>query len=156
MKEFSIIPELSYGKAFPFAGSICQFMVIVFATVGACITPAGYVAAAILQLSAFYFLFLFLCNRNYRLHFTPVSVTVWNIFGKPKRYPYHQIQWKIKRIPWYNIYYVVLYSVGRMPVAVLKAPWKNVSKLLKFPHKGPLTVIEHKYIAFLKRSGVVY
>lgn len=156
MKEYSIIPELSYSKAFPFVAGICQFMAIGFAAVGASITPAGYVATAILQLSAFNFLFLFLCNRNYRLHFTPASVTVWNIFGKPKRYPNHQIQWKIKRVPWYNIYYVVLYSAGRMPVAFLKAPWENVSKIFKFPHKGPLTVIERKYIAFLKRSGVLY
>lgn len=155
MKEYSIVPEFSHSRTYPFAASIYQLTAIGL-VVGHCITSVGYVVAVILQLSAFYFLFLFLCNRNYRLHITPVSVTVWNVFGKPKQYPYHQIRWKIKRVPWYNIYYVVVYSASRMPIALLKAPWKNASKILKFPHRGPLTVIERKYIAFLKSCGIVY
>lgn len=156
MKEYSIVPEFSYSKTFPFTASICQLMAMVFVIVGHRITTAGYVAATILQLSAIYLLFLFLCNRNYRLYITPISVTVWNVFGKPKQYPYHQIQWKIKRVPWYNIYYVVVYSKGKIPVALLKPHWKNVSKVLKLPHRGPLTITERKYIEFLKKVGLIY
>lgn len=156
MKEYRIIPEFPYHKAFPFVAIIYQFIAIGFVVLGHCSTPISYVASVIFQLSAFYFLFLFLCNKNYQLYITPVSVTVWNIFNKPRRYPSCQIQWKIKRVPWYNIYFMVLYSTGRMPIAFLKPHWKNVSKVLKFSHRGPLTIVERKYIEFLKKVGRAY
>ena len=109
-----------------------------------------------MQLSAIYYLFLFLCNRNYRLHVTPINVTVWNLFHKPTQYASSQIQWKIKRIPWYNTYYVMLYATGKRPIAILKPLWKNMSKILQFPHYGPMSTVERKYLSFLKGTGLLY
>ena len=156
MREYNIVPEFRYYKTFPFAVIIYQLLSIGFIVLGHYVTSISYFAAVILQFSVFYFLYLYLCNRNYRLHIAPVDVTIWNLFNKQRQYPTCQIRWQIKRIPRYNTYFVVLYSTGRRPIAIVKPHWKNVSLVLKFPHHGPLTVVERKYIEFLKSVGLMY
>ena len=156
MREYNIVPEFAYSKTFLLAATICQFVAIGFVVLGYYVTAVSYLAAAILQLSFFYFLCLYLCNRNYRLRITPIHVTVWNLFNKSKQHMTCQIRWKIKRIPWYNTYFVVLYSTSRMPVAILKPHWENVWKILKLPHYGAVSIAERKYIEFLKSVGLMH
>ncbi len=156
MREYYIIPEFSYSKTFLFAVTICQLMSIGFVCLGCHVTYIGLFPALICQFGTFYYLCLFFSNKNYRLHLTPDIVTVWNILNKPKQYASCSIRWKIKRIPWYNTYFVLLYSTEQRPIAIVKPHWKNVRKILQLPHHGPLTTAEHEYVKFLKSVGLMY
>ena len=156
MREYYIIPEFSYSKTFLFAVTIYQIMAIALVWFGCYFTYASLLLALICQFCAFYYLCLFFCNKNYRLHFTTDSVTVWNLLNKPKQYTSCSIRWKIRRMPWYNTYFVLLYSTARRPIAIVKPHWKNVRKILQLPHHGPLTTAEHEYVKFLKSVGLMY
>ena len=156
LREYYIIPEFSYSNTFLFAVAIYQILAIGFVYLGCYVTYAGLLLALIFQFCVFHYLCLFFCNKNYRLHFTPDGVTVWNLLNKPKQYAVCSIQWKIKRIPWYNTYFVLLYSTEKRPIAIVKPHWKNVRKILQLPHHGPLTTVEREYIKFLKSVGLMY
>lgn len=155
MKEYMIVPEFRYSKTFPFAFIIYQFVTAVFVLLGYHVTGIAYSLAFIFQICVIYYLCLYLINKYCRLHIRPDIVTVWNIFNKPKQYQSVQLCWKIKRIPWYNSYFLCLYSTRQKPVAILKPHWKNALKLLHFPHYGSLTSVELKYIKFLKNIGLL-
>lgn len=156
MREYYITPEFNNSKMFPFAAGLCQLLTIALVFLGYYITAASYLLAAFIQFSALWYFCLFLCNKNYRLYITPDTVTVWNLLKKEKQHITSQIKWKIKRIPWYNTYYVILYSSPQTPIAILKPHWKNVAKILTRPHLGPLSATEREYIAFLKQVGLMY
>ena len=156
MREYYINPEFSYSKLFLLAVIIFQILAIGFACFGWYVTYVGLLIALICQYGALYYLCLFFCNKNYRLHFTPDIVTVWNLLNKQKKYAFCSIRWKIKRIPWYNTYFVLLYSTEQRPIAIVKPHWKNVRKILRLPHHGPLTTAEHEYVKFLKSVGLMY
>ena len=156
MREYHINPEFSYSKAFLFEVIIYQLVAIGFVCLGYYVTYICLLPAFICQFATFYYLCLFLCNKNFRLHFTPVNVTVWNLLNQPRQYTSSSIRWRIKRIPWCNTYFVVLYSAKRKPIAILKPHWKNVRNILQLPHRGPVTAVEQKYIQFLKNVGLMY
>lgn len=155
MREYSVVPPFSSSKIFYVAVVVYQFITIGLIVLGHYFTPISYFAAVISQSCVFYFLCLFLCARNYRLHINLDRVTVWTLFNKPKQYISCQIRWKIKRIPWYNTYFIVLYSNSRTPIAIIKPHWENATKLLRFSHYGRLTIVEHEYIVFLKKVGLL-
>ena len=156
MREYYVYPEFRYSKAFLFAVTVFQLVAIGFVCLGFYVTYVCLLLALFSQFCAFYYLCLIFCNKNYRLHFTPDRVTVWNLLNHPKQYVSCSIRWKIKRIPWYNTYFVLLYSTERKPIAIVKPHWKNVRKILQLPHNGPLTAVEHEYIKFLKSMGLMY
>jgi len=156
LREYHINPEFSYSKTFLFAVIIYQLVAIGFVCLACCVTYACLLPALICQFCAFYYLCLFFCNKNFRLHFTPDSVTVWNLLNQPRQYASCSIRWRIKRIPWYDTYFVLIYSTERRPIAIVKPHWKNVRKILQLPHHGPVTTTEHEYIKFLKSVGLMY
>ena len=156
MREYYIRPEFRYSKSFLFAVAFFQLLAIGFFCLGCYVTYIGFLSALICQFLVFYYLCLFFCNKNYRLHVTPDWVTVWDLLSRPKQYDTSSIRWKIKRIPWYNTYFVLLYSTEPRPIAIVKPHWKNAGKLLKLPHHGSLTAVEREYITFLKSVGLMY
>ena len=156
LQEYSINPELCYSKSFPFAVALFQTLTIGFLCLGHYVTYIVHLLALLCQFCAFYFLYLFFYNKNYRLHITTDRITVWNLRNKPRQYDLCAIRWKIKRIPWYNTYFALLYSSGQTPIAIVKPHWKNVNKLLQLPHHGPLTTVEREYVKFLKSVGLMY
>lgn len=151
---YTINPEFSHSKAFSFVAFILQFVTIGLVALGYYFTSVSYFLAVIFQCCVVYYLFLFFSSRYYRLHISPNIVTVWSGFNKPKRYSTSSIRWRIKRIPWYNTYFVCLYSIDRLPVAIVKPHWKNAPRLFRFPHCGSLTDMEKKYIDFLASMGL--
>ena len=155
MKEYTIVPEFRYFKAFPIVAIIYQLVAVGFVILGCFITSSGFILALLFQISSIYYLVLCLCNRNYRLNFTSDGIIVWNIFKKSKKHKTDNLRWKIRRIPWYNKYYIFLYSSGRIPIAFMKPLWKNALKTLYFPHFGALSSEELKYLKFLKSAGIL-
>ena len=156
MQEYYINPEFHYSKTFPFAVVFCQILAIGFICWGCYVTYIAHLLALFCQFGAFYYLYLLFCNKNFRVHITTDSVTVWNLFNRPKQYAFCSIRWKIKRISWYNAYFVLLYSTGQSPIAIVKPHWKDVKRILQLPHHGPLTTAERDYLKFLKSVGLMY
>ena len=155
MKEYTIIPEFRYSKSFPYAAIFCQIIAIGFVIFGCALTLAGFILAFLFQFCAVYYMGLFLCNRYYRITISPRVITLWSIFNRSKKCQAETLRWKICRIPWFNDYYILLYSSGRMPMALINPHWKNALKLLQFPHFGPLKGTELKYLHFLKSAGLL-
>ena len=123
MKEYTIIPEFRYSKSFPYAAIFCQIVAIGFVIFGCALTLAGFIFPFLFQFCAVYYMGLFLCNRYYRITITPGVMTVWSIFNRSKKCQAETLRWKVCRIPWFNDYYILLYSSGRMPIALIKPHW---------------------------------
>lgn len=155
MGEYNIFPEYRYYKTFPFLAITYQLIAIMFAVFGNFITSVGFILTFIFQVCSFYYAGLSICSRCYRLNITSNLITVWNIFNKPKKYPADKLRWKIRRIPWYNSYFIFLYSSGRIPIAIVKPHWKNALRILLFPHSGILSTVEREYLKFLKNIGLL-
>ena len=155
MGEYSIVAELRFSKFFPLFTGIYQLMVIAFWAFGCLVAPPGFVLAYIFQFCSLYYVGLSLCAKFYKLRISPNLITVRNIFSKEKSYGTDNLRWKIGRIPWYNSYYVLLYSSRRIPIAIVKPHWKNALRILRFPHLGKLSTMEIEYLKFLKSAGLL-
>ena len=155
MRDYNIIPEFRYSKFFPFSAIICQLGAIGFMVVGHLVTSVAFLLACIFQFCALYYAGLSIFNRYYRLNISSDSVTVWSIVNKPKQYRSDELRWRIGRIPWYNSYFILLYSTGRIPVAIVQPHWKNALRLIHFPHYGKLSSVELDYLEFLKSVGLI-
>ena len=155
MEEYNIIPEFCYYKAFPFFAIICQLVAVGLMLFGIFVTSVGFILAFCFQFCALYYTGLFICNKYYRVNISSAFITIWSVFNKVKKYPIIKLRWKIVRIPWYNSHYLLLYSSGRMPIAVIRPHWKNALRILSFPHSGTLGCAELEYLNFLKKSGLL-
>ena len=155
MGEYSIVSEFRYFKIFPFLAAFYQFVAIGLAIFGYYITSIGIFLAFIFEGCSFYYIFLSFCKKYYRVNISSGVTTVWSVFNKPTQYCTIQLRWRIKRIPWYNAYFIFLYSSTRIPIAIFKPHWKNALRVLSFPHLGVLTDMELKYIKFLKKVGLI-
>lgn len=155
MGGYSVVPEFRFSKFFPLLAGAYQLIAVGFFAFGYFITSAGLMLSCIFQLCSLYYVGLFLCDKFYRLIISPDQITVQNIFGKQKTYRVDNLRWSIGRIPWYNSYYVLLYSSGRNPIAVVRPHWKNVPRILHFPHSGKLSSQEIEYLKFLKSVGLM-
>lgn len=155
MGEYSIVPEFSFNKFFPLLAGTYQLIAIGFFAFGYFVASVGFILSYIFQLCSFYYVGLFLCDKFYRLFIFPDQITVQNAFGKQNTYRVDNLRWRIVRIPWYNSYYVLLYSSGRNLIAVVKPHWKNVPRILHFPHSGKLSSKEIEYLKFLKSVGLL-
>ena len=155
MGEYIVVPKYHNSKIFPISAIVCQFATTVFICFGLCVTTVGFILAFFFQFCSFYYGGLYFYNKFYRLNMSSRHVTIWNIFNKSKSYQISELRWRIRRIPWYNSYFVLLYASNRIPVAVVKPHWENALRLLKFPHLGKLSSVEIEYLKFLKRVGLL-
>lgn len=155
MREYDIVPEFRYSKFLFLFALVCQLIAIGSGILGYFVALAGSILAAFYQFGALYCVGLSLCNRYYRLYISSDSITVWNMFNKPKDYPTNTLRWMIARIPWYRSYYILLYSSGRIPIAIVKPHWKNALEIVHFPHSGQLSSAELDYLKFLKKMGLL-
>ncbi len=155
MGEYSIVPEFRYCKFFPLFTIIYQLVAIGFVAFGHFIASVAFILACIFQFCAFYYAGLFIFNKFYRLNISSSSITVWNMFNYSKMYPADKLRWKIGRIPWYNTYFILLYSSGQIPIAIIKPHWENALRIIHFPHAGKLSSVELEYLKFLKSVGLL-
>lgn len=155
MGEYDIVPEFRHFKAFPFIAITYQLVAIGFAVFGCFVASVGFILALFFQFCSVYYTGLFLCNRYYRLNVTSSFITVRNLFNKPRRYHADKLRWKMRRIPWYNSYFILLYSSGRIPIAIIKPHWKNALRMIHFPHSGIFTSVELRYLNFLESAGLL-
>ncbi len=156
LREYHIIPEFRYSKAYPYVAFTCLLIAVGLIFFGYFVTSAGFILAICFCFCSIYYASLLFCNKYYRLHITPGITTVWNIFNRSRSYQTDTLRWKIVRIPWYNTYFVLLYSTGKKPVAIIKPHWENMYKLLAYPHHGKLSDTERKYIKFLKHTHLMH
>lgn len=155
MGEYDIIPESRYSKFYPLLVIAYFLVAVAFSYFGCVVTAVGFILAFFFLFCSLYYGGLFLYYRYYRVHISSNSLTVCNIINRRKTYQTDTLQWKIVRIPWYNSYFILLYSSTRFPVAVVRPHWKNVRKILKCPHLGKLNPTELEYIIFMKKVGLL-
>lgn len=155
MKEYIIVPEARYSKLYPLLAVAYLIAAIAFGLFGHFVTAVGHILAYIILFCSLYYGGLFLYYKNYQVNVSSNSLTVCNIFNKQKKYNVNTLQWKLLRIPWYNSYFLLLYSTAQIPIALIKPHWKNASKILSLPHFGKLSSVEIKYIKFMKKVGLL-
>ena len=155
MNKYSIVPEFSYCKYFPFLAVVCQLITIGLIVFGIFIASPCLILACCFQFCSLYYAGLFICNRYYRLNISSDSITVWYLFNKSKKFCTNEMRWKIRRIPWYNSYFIILHSSRRIPIAIIKPHWKNALRIIHLPHSGKLSSAELKYLKFLKDIGLL-
>lgn len=155
MREYVIIPEARYNKLYPILAVVYLLVAVALGFMGHFVTAVGYILAYIFLFCSLYYGVLFFYYKYYQVHVSSSSLIVSNIRGKRISYNTDEIRWKIIRIPWYNSFYIFLYSTKKTPVAIVRPHWKNVAKILRLPHYGKLTPAELQYIKFLKNVGVM-
>lgn len=155
MREYDIIPEFPHPKTFPLLAIVCQLCVVGSSVFGCLVSSAGFVLAILFQFCTVYYAGLSFCNKYYRVHITANCISVHSIFNKLRTYHANELCWKILRIPWYNSYYILLYSSRRVPIAILRPLWKNALSVLRFPHRGKLRCVELDYLKFLEKVGLL-
>ena len=155
MEEFKIVPEFRHYKAFPMLAITHQLISAGFLLFGHFVTSLGFILAFVFELCVVYYLGLYVCNRCYRLNITSSSVTIWSIFSNPQIYRTETLRWRIRRIPWYNLYYIFLYSSGSIPISIVQPHWKNALRIIHFPHFGKITSYEYEYLKFLRSIGLL-
>ena len=147
--EYNIVPDPCDYKNFPILAIVGQFAALGFVLL-------SYFESLILILACIYevisllYVGLFICQKHYRLNITANHLTVYCIFNKTKKYPVREVWWRIQRIPWYNSFYILLYSSGKVPVAIIKPHWTNAIKIMHFSHLGEMTSVEREYLKFMK------
>lgn len=154
MKEYAIVPETRYSKLYPILAVSYLIAAVALGLFGHFVTAVGYILAFITLFCSLYYGGLFLYFKNYHVKVSSNSLTVCNIFNKHKKYIVDTLQWKLVRIPWYNSYFLLLYSTAQIPITLINPHWKNASKLMRLPHYGKLSSVESKYIGFMKKVGL--
>ena len=153
MKKYYIVPEFRYYKIFPFISVLLLILAVSFVVLGHLVTSAGFILAFFCGFCALYYVSLSIYKKNYRLEIDSNVMIVWNAFRKPQKYQTDNLRWKIQRIPWYRTYYMLIYSSGRIPVAIIKPHWENALRITHFPHIGKLSFTEKEYLSLLKSAG---
>lgn len=155
MKKYSITPEFQHSSMFLFFSVMYLFVTMGFAFWGYFVASVGYILSSIFLFCSLYYGLLYLCSKYYQINVSPGLITVWNVMNKPRNYRTDKLWWKIGKIPWYNSYFVLIYSSKRIPVAVVRPHWKNALKLLRLSHLGKLSSTELEYLKFLKNVGLL-
>lgn len=155
MREYTIAPEFRYSKFFPFLAILHQIAAIGFLVFGYFITPVGFILTILFLLCSLYYIGLSLCTKFYQVHVSLDLLTVRNIINKRRIYHTDKLWWKILKLPWYNTYYILLYSSKQVPIAIVRPHWPNSLRILKFPHLGKFSADELVYLKFLKRVGLL-
>ena len=155
MDPYSIVPEFQYYKSFPILGVVCQLVAIIFVFFGYTVSSIGFILAFLYETCSIYYVGLTFINKFYRLDVSSNLITVRGVFNKDKKYNSNSVRWVIRRLPWYNSYFIFLYDSGKIPIAVIKPHWTNALKLTKYQHLGPLSPTEISYLRFLKKVSML-
>lgn len=155
MREYVIIPEARYNKLYLILAVAYFLIAVALGFMGHFVTAVGYILACIFLFCSLYYGVLFFYYKYYQVHVSFSSLIVTNIRGKQIHYSADTIRWKIIRIPWYNSFYLFLYTTQQTPVAVVRPHWRNAPRILRFPHHGKLTPVELQYIKFMKNVGLL-
>lgn len=155
MKEYVIRPEAHYSKLYPVFMTTFLFAAVAFSFMGHFVTAVGYILTGIFLFCALYYGVLFFYYKYYQVRVCPNALTVCNIKNTHKTYNIDTIRWRIIRIPWYNTYFINIYSTTQKPVAIVRPHWKNATRILKLAHFGKLTPVEKQYIEFMKNVGLL-
>lgn len=155
MEAYSIVPEFQHFKFYPYLVILFQLIALGFMIFGHFVTSLGYILALMYGFCSFYYITLLFVGKFYRLSVNTNSMIVWSVFNKPKSYNVDKVRWKIQKIPWYNSYFILLYYMDGMPIAIIKPLWTNGLRVVKFRHLGVYSSTEIEYLKFLRKFGLL-